>query len=154
MKQMKKLSAVPVSESSKVYRSIKEWLDTYPNKPAERMDYEFLPEDGGLTFAISNQGVLKTHEYILGGYEAQCQFSILYRVACATNDDRMKADEILNSYGEWCEQNIATLVIAAPPESTARPIKCMRNTESALLAREMGIEVHSIALILNYEVNV
>ena len=154
MKQMKKLGTVPVSESSKVYRSIKEWLDTYEDKPADRMDYEFLPEGGGLTFAISNQGVLKTREYILGGYEAQCQFNIMYRVVCATNDERMKADEVLNSYGEWCEQNTATLVIAAPENSTARPIRCNRSTESAMIARDDNVEIHSISMILQYEVNV
>ena len=154
MKEMKKLSAVPVSESSKVYRAIKEWLDTYSDKPADRMDYEYLPEDGGLTFTINNQGVLKTREYILGGYEAQCQFNIVYRVICATNDERMKADEVLNSYGEWCEQNVATLAIPQPEGSVAKPLKCMRSTESALMARENNVEIHSISLILTYEVNV
>ena len=118
------------------------------------MDYEFLPEGGVLTFAISNQGVLKTREYILGGYEAQCQFNIMYRVVCATNDERMKADEVLNSYGEWCEQNTATLVIAAPENSTARPIRCNRSTESAMIARDNNVEIHSILMILQYEVNV
>lgn len=154
MNQTKKLSAVPVSEASKVYRAIKQWLDTYTGSPAERMNYEYLPEDGGLTLTIDNAGAMKTREYILGGYEAQCRFQIVYRVICSTNDERMKADEVLNSYGDWCEKNLATLQIPAAEGKTARPIKCLPNNVSAILARENNIEIHSISITLTYEVNV
>lgn len=152
MNQTKKLSAVPVSEASQVYRAIKKWLDTYSGSPAERMNYEYLPEDGGLTLVIDNQGARKTREYILGGYEAQCKIQIVYRVVCSNNDDRMKADEVLNSYGEWCERNIATLMIPAQDGKKAHPTKCTQDNESAIIARDNNIEIHSVSLTLMYEV--
>ncbi len=151
MKQMKKLSAVPVSESSKVYRAVKAWLDTYEDKPAARIDFEYLPEDGGLMFSIM-QGALKTKQYVLGGYMAQCQFQIMYRVICETNDDRMKADEVLNSYGEWCEENTATLELPAPSGMQIKRKKCVRSAESATIDRQGDVEIHVIPLILTYEV--
>ncbi len=152
-KKMKQLSAVPVSESSKVYRALKAWLETYNGKPAEHIDFEYLPEDGGLMFTVI-QGALKIKQYILGGYMAQCQFQIMYRVICETNDDRMKADEVLNSYGEWCEKNTATLQIPAPEGMKTKRKKCLRNTESALIDRtNNSVEIHAIVLTLTYEVN-
>ena len=66
----------------------------------------------------------------------------------------MKADEVLNSYGEWCEANLATLQIPAPDGKTARPIKCLPNNVSAIIARENNIEIHAISITLTYEVNV
>ena len=64
----------------------------------------------------------------------------------------MKADEVLNSYGEWCERNIATLVIPAQDGKKAHPTKCTQDNESAIIGRENNIEVHSVSLTLTYEV--
>ena len=142
---------VSVSESSQLYRAMRTWLNTNTNKPCTRVDFEYLPENGGVALTII-QGAYKTKQYITGGYQAQCQFKLVYRTICSCMEDRIVADEVLNTFGEWCESNLATL---AMPATNMKALKVRRDSESVILSRYDGdVEDHHILMTLIYEVNV
>lgn len=135
-------------EAEQIARAVRSWLNLYPEKPMRMVDVEFLGETSGLAITTV-QAAYKTRRYILGGYQAQYQFAILYQTVPTTANERLEADEILNSYAAWAE--------ATKPElpSNCRFIRCSRNTNAALLGRDAnGSEVHQILFTLLYEVNV
>lgn len=135
-------------ESEQIARSVRAWLNMYPEKPMRMVDVEFLGETSGLALTTV-QAAYKTRKYILGGYQAQYQFAILYQTTPTTANERLEADEVLNNYAAWVE--------ATRPElpQNCRFLKCSRNTNAALLGRDAnGSEVHQILFTLNYEVNV
>lgn len=135
-------------ESEKIARAVRAWLNRYPDKPLSLVDVEFLKETEGLALETV-QAAYKTRRYILGGYQAQYQFAILYQTIPSTVNERLVADEVLNNYAAWVESTTPEL-----PEN-CRFLRCNRNTNAALLARmENGAEVHQILFTLFYEVNV
>lgn len=135
-------------ESEQVARAVRSWLQMCPNKPVRTVDMEYLGAETGLTLSTV-QAAYKTRRYILGGYQAQYQFSILYQTIPTTTNERLEADEALNNMAAWIE--------ATKPELPAqcRFLRCTRNTDAALLGRqENGSEIHQIMFTLLYEVNV
>ena len=135
-------------EAEQIARAVRGWLNTFTKKPMPIVDVEYLGETSGL--AISTvQAAYKKRQFILGGYEAQYQFSLLYQTIPTTIAERLKADEALNDYAVWIETTMPEL------PAGCRFKRCMRNTNAALLARlENGAEVHQIIFTLTYEVNV
>ena len=90
--------------------------------------------------------------YILGGYEAQYQFSVDYLLPAANDDERMAADEALESVAEWAIQNVGDLEIA---DDNIHIRRIKRDTYAVPLDMlNSGAEIHSINLSLFYEVNV
>ena len=135
-------------ESEQITRAVRAWLNMYPEKPMRMVDVEFLGETSGLALSTV-QAAYKTRRYILGGYQAQYQFSILYQMIPTTANERLEADEVLNNYAAWVEQTQPEL-----PQN-CRFLRCTRNTNAALLGRDPnGAEVHQILFTLYYEVNV
>lgn len=135
-------------EAEQIARAVRAWLNTYPDKPMRMVDVEFLGETSGLAMSTV-QAAYKTRRFILGGYQAQYQFSILYQTIPTTTNERLEADETLNNYAAWVEATRPEL-----PES-CRFLRCTRNTNAALLGRDAdGSEVHQILFTLLYEVNV
>lgn len=135
-------------ESEQIARAVRAWLNMYPDKPMRMVDVEFLGETSGLALSTV-QAAYKTRRYILGGYQAQYQFSILYATIPTTASERLEADEVLNNYAAWIESTKPEL-----PEN-CRFLRCNRNTNAALLGRDAnGSEVHQILFTLIYEVNV
>lgn len=135
-------------ESEQIARAVRAWLNMYPDKPMRMVDVEFLGETSGLALTTV-QAAYKTRRFILGGYQAQYQFAILYQTIPTTTNERLEADEVLNNYAAWIE--------ATRPElpQNCRFLRCNRNTNAALLGRDAnGSEVHQILFTLNYEVNV
>ena len=135
-------------EAEQVARAVRAWLNMYPDKPMKMVDVEFLGETSGL--AISTvQAAYKTRRYILGGYQAQFQFAILYQSIPTTANERLEMDEVLNNYAAWAESTRPEL------PKNCRFLRCSRNTNAALLGRDAnGSEVHQILFTLLYEVNV
>ena len=135
-------------EADQIARSVRSWLNTYPDKPMRMVDVEYLGENSGLALETV-QAAYKTRTYITGGYQAQYQFSILYRTIPESANQRLEADEVLNNYAAWAEANPPTL-----------PAPCVfsrltRNTNAALLERQpTDAETHQILFTLLYEVNV
>lgn len=135
-------------EAEQIARAVRSWLNTYPDKPMRMVDVEFLGETSGLAMSTV-QAAYKTRRFILGGYQAQYQFSILYQTIPTTTNERLEMDETLNNYAAWVEATRPEL-----PES-CRFLRCTRNTNAALLGRDAdGSEVHQILFTLLYEVNV
>lgn len=135
-------------EAEQVARAVRAWLQTYPDKPFSKLDVEYLGETAGLTISTV-QAAYKTRRYILGGYQAQYQFALLYRMVPTTTNERLEADEVLNNYAAWAEASAPVL------PSGCRFLRCNRTTNAALLGRDAdGSEVHQILFTLLYEVNV
>lgn len=144
----RELTAVPAEEEREVSRSLLAWLNTYPEKP-DRINFEFLPKDNAGLSLSAIQTAVKTRQYIGGGYEAQYQFSVLYRSYPGSDDSRLASIEILNDLGAWAEKNTSTLSIDG---ATVRRLQ--RTSNAALLAAyEDGARDHQILMNLTYEVN-
>lgn len=97
------------------------------------------------------QAAYIVQKYIIGGYQAEYQFKVIYRLKPGNSmDKRLKADELLNSLGDWAaEEN--------PPEigEGKHIIRIEPTTRSSLFAMyENGDEDHQILMKMNYEVNV
>lgn len=143
------LDLVNVAETEKVKRAIRTWLNTNTDKPCAKVNFEFLPEDSGVALSII-QGAFVVKRYICGGYMAQVQFKLVFRTTCETADERLRADEVLDTFGDWCERNLATLQL---PDSNMKAKRIRRDTTSTILARYEGnVEDHHILLTLQYEV--
>lgn len=139
---------VSAQESADVSRAVRKWLNTYPNKPLSKLDFEWLGEKGGLCISTI-QAAYKTRQFIDGTYQAQYQFKIIFRTTATTADERITADEVLDDYGAWAEANIDTLTLG----DNIRIRKVKRDTAAALFARYDGdAEDHQILLTLEYEV--
>lgn len=142
-------SLVSAEEESQISRTMLVWLNTFPDKPVTTINYEQLKSDV-LGMALSTiQGTYKTKRYILGGYEAEYQFKVIYRVQpLNSNDKRLEADELLDALGEWA-------ATAELPDlgGNRRARKIEPTTRSALFAAyENGDEDHQIFMKLTYEV--
>ena len=69
-------------EVDKISRSMLVWANTFPEKPVDIIKYEFLTADQGdeTGMALSTiQGTYITKRFILGGYQAEYQFKLIYR---------------------------------------------------------------------------
>lgn len=147
MPSEKPLTVVSADEEREVSRTLLSWLNTNQDKP-QRINFEFLPDDGtGLSLSVI-QAAVKTRQYIFGGYEAQYQFSLIYRSQPGDNDTRLEAVEMLNELGAWAERNAGSLLL-----EHARVKKLARTSNAALLAvYEDGSRDHQILMNLTYEV--
>ena len=138
-------------EAEQIARMVREWLNTYPDKPLRMVDVEFLGETSGLTIATT-QAAYKVRSYITGNYQAQYQFAILYQTIPQTANERLEADEVLNNYAAWVVANAKEDLPDRMPAG-CRFNKLTQNTIAALLGRdETGTEVHQILFTLLYEV--
>lgn len=149
MGQVKK--AVPAAEEDQVSRKLLVWLNTFPDKPVDLIRFEFLPEDTAAMALSTIQATYIVRKYILGGYEAEYQFKIIYRMKPGnSNDKRLKADELLNALGDWAAAQ-------TPPNigDGRRVILIEPTARSSMFAvYENGDEDHQILMKMNYEVNV
>ena len=139
----------PEEEEARISRSVMAWINTYTSLPVAIVNFEQLKADA-VGMAVSTiQAAYIVRQYITGGHEGEYQFKIIYRIKPgASNDARLKADELLNAIGEWARTN--------PPNlgSGIHCIKCVATARSALFAiYENGDEDHQILMKLNYEVN-
>lgn len=145
----KAVSLVAASEQDQISRMLLSWVNQFPNKPVSVINYEFL-RDGEPGMALSTiQAAYKTKQYITGGYQAQYQFKIIYRVQPSTNNDRLNADEMLNKLGDWMATRADLPVLG----EGIRSIRIDATTRSSLFARyENGDEDHQILMNMIYEV--
>lgn len=148
MEKVKK--TVSAAEEDQVSRKLLAWLNTYPDKPVDLIRFEFLPA-GTEAMAISTiQAAYIVRKYILGGYQAEYQFKLIYRVKPGDSiDNRLKADELLNAIGDWSNGQNPSI------GDNKRVISLEPTTRSSLFAvYENGDEDHQILMKMNYEVNV
>lgn len=148
MAQVKK--AVSAAEEYQVSRKLLVWLNTYQEKPVDLIRFEFLPADTTAMAMSTIQAAYILQKYILGGYKAEYQFKLIYRIKPGnSNDKRLKADEILDALGDWT-------IGQRPDIGEGKTVVSVEpTTRSSLFAvYENGDEDHQILMKLTYEVNV
>lgn len=146
MEQSKK--TIPAAEEDQISRKMLVWLNTFPQKPVDVIRFEFLPADSAAMAMSTIQAAYIVKKYILGGYQAEYQFKVIYRIKPGnSNDKRLKADELLNALGDWA-------LTQTPDIGTGRRvIRVEPTTRSSLFAMyENGDEDHQILMKMNYEV--
>lgn len=148
MPNEKARTLVSSDEEQEVGRALLLWLNTYSEKPVDRINFEFLPSDGPGMMISTIQAAYKTRQYIYGGYEAQYQFKIVYRTQPDDDDSRLVADEILNDIGAWTERS------ATKPELTNAVVRSVKRASNASLfaTYEDGSRDHQILMNMYYEV--
>lgn len=148
MQNQRSKTLVSAEESAEVVRSLVLWLNTYPGKPVQRIEYEALPNSKSMCVS-SIQGAFKTRKYILGGYEAQYQFKVVYRLQPDDSDSNLAADETLDQLGSWAETEIPGPDLG----ERIRFRRIRRDSSSALFATyEDGTRDHQILMTMIYEV--
>lgn len=151
----KKRTLVAAEEADKISRSMLVWANTFPDKPVTVIKYEFLDIDEAsgddTAMALSTiQGTYITRQYIIGGYQAEYQFKIIYRIKPGTsNDKRLQADEMLNRFGDWARTQKPDL------GEGINALRVEPTTQSSKFAQyEDGYEDYQILMRLTYEVGV
>lgn len=133
-------------ENKAIERAVMAWLNSFPDKPG-RFEYGYLDKTSGLAFGTIQAAYIVNGPWIMGGYRAQYQFEILYRVIASNADERIAADEFLNTLAAWMVKHVP-----APP-SGVNWWKANRDTGAALLTPyDNGSEDHTIQMTLIYEV--
>lgn len=146
-KQKKLVSA---EEEQDISRKMMIWANSFSDDdmPAATINYEFLAADtAGMALSVI-QGAYITRKYLLGGHEAEYQFEIIARIFPGTsNDKRLKADAVLNRFGDWAMQNYPSL------GDGVRVRRMEVSSRAAMFARyEDGTEDHQILMKMIYEV--
>lgn len=151
MNAEKKKALAPAEEVSRISRSMLVWANTFPEKPC-MIQYEFLDISGSVETGMALctiQGTYITRRDILGGYQAEYPFQLIYRIRPGgSNDRRLQADELLNRFGDWArtqKPNLGENITAQRVEPTTR--------SSKFAAYEDGYEDYQIRMKLTYEVN-
>lgn len=145
----KPVTLVSADEQARINRFVLMKINDYPELPVELVRYEELPADGlGMALSVI-QGAFVTRRYILGGYEAEYQYKIIYRIKPGSSmDKRLKADEFLDTLADWLCRNWPTV-------DGARVRNVENTSRSSLFAQyENGDEDHQILMKMTYEVNV
>lgn len=149
---------VAAEEEDKISRNVLIWLNTFPDipdavlagNPMTPINFEFLTDNRPCMALSTIQAPYITKRYILGGYEAEYQFKVIYRIipgATSSPDKRLKADELLDRLGDWVSRGKPDL------GPGIRALKVEATTRSSLFAMyENGDEDHQILMKLTYEV--
>lgn len=136
-------------ERAKIDRNVLIWLNTYPDKSVDAIKTESQLGVNEPCMAISSiTSAYINKSYILGGYEAEYQFTIIYRIKPGSSMDKsLMANEDLNRMGDWVRRNKPNLgegihVRKVEPISIA----------STYAQYDDGDEDHHIPIKITYEV--
>lgn len=158
MQENKILRLVTAEEQSMVSRNVLVWLNTFPGIPDEvyksnplaPINFEFLADNTpGMTLSTI-QAAYKTVQYITGGYQAEYQFKIIYRIVPGVTispNKRLTADEVLDELGDWMSLSTPDL---GPGIANIRVEATTRSSLFAMM--ENGDEDHQILAKMTYEV--
>ena len=144
--------SVSASERSKIDRKVLAWLNQYPDLPVAVVKTEPpLPiNEKGMALSASTNAYY-SRRFILGGYQAEYSFRIIYRIkpGIGSMDARLDALETLNLMGDWCSSNRPDL------GEGIRTLKVAPISSAELYAPyENGDEDYFIEMRLTYEVGV
>lgn len=149
---------VAAEEEDKISRNVLIWLNTFPDipdaviagNPLTPINFEFLTDNMPCMALSTIQAPYITAKYIYGGYRAEYQFKVIYRIIPGTTsspDKRLKADELLDRMGDWMRRGAPDLgegINALRVEATTR--------SSKFAEYENGDEDHQILMKMTYEV--
>ena len=146
----KQKKLVSSEEEQDISRKMMIWVNSFldDDMPAATINYEFLAADSaGMALSVI-QGAYITRKYLLGEHEAEYQFKIIARIFPGTsNDKRLKADAVLNRFGDWAMQNYPSL------GDGIRVRRMETASRATMFARyEGGAEDHHILMKMTYEV--
>lgn len=135
-------------ETGQISRTLLAWLNDYPDLPVDTINFEFLGDPKSMALSTV-QGAYKTAQYITGGYTAEYQFKIVYRVYGESNNAILSADETLDKIASWAVERADK-----PDIGEGRTVtRIVINSLSSLFARyEEGGEDHQVLMTLTYEV--
>lgn len=137
-------------EESKISRKLVQWINNYPDLPynVSMVKYEYLLTAPSLAIS-SETGAVINKQYITGGHAAEYQFKVIYAIPNpgTSDNERLKADELLDNIGIWASHNMPDL------GEGIENIKIVPTSSATMFARyENGDEDHQIFLKLTYEV--
>lgn len=173
----KPLQLVAAEEEDKISRNVLIWLNTFPDipdavlsgNPMTPINFEFLTDNRPCMALSTIQAPYIVERYIVGGYKAEYQFKVIYRIipgTASSPDKRLKADELLDRLGDWADTtNRRRWKIEYSDFSFRykknlpdlgpgiRAIKVEPTTRSSKFAEyENGDEDHQILMKMTYEV--
>lgn len=133
-------------------RNLTSWITLqFPDLPDDiyrgAVNYELLPADTKAIALSTVQGTYITQPDILGGYEAEYQFKIIYRIKPGNStNEKLMADELLNHLGEW-------IMTQKPDIGEGLHVDRIEpTTQSALFAAyDNGDEDHQIFFRMTYQ---
>ena len=140
---------VEESERAEIDRNVLIWLNTYPGVPVATITTQSqlgVNEPGMAVSSITSAYISKS--YILGGYQAEYQFTLIYRIKPGNSMNKsLVANEVLNRIGDWARRNYPDLgkgiyVRKVEPISIAE----------TYAQYEDGDEDHHIPIKITYEV--
>lgn len=149
---------VAAEEEDQISRNVLIWLSTFPGipdtvlagNPMVPINFEFLTDNVPGMALSTIQAPYITKRYILGGYQAEYQFKVIYRIIPGTvpsPDRRLKADELLDRLGDWARRGKPDL------GEGIRPLRVEAATRASKFAEyENGDEDHQILMKMTYEV--
>lgn len=144
---------VEKSEEDQISRNMVVWANTFPNIPENlsgdiSINFEYLVSDYPCMALSTIQSTNILKRYILGGYQAEYQFKLIYRIKPGKSiDKRLSADELLNSFGDWAKNQRPYI------GENMRVLRIETTSRSSLFAvYENGDEDHQILMKMTYEV--
>lgn len=149
---------VAAEEEDKISRNVLIWLNAFPDIPDDVLawnaltpiNFEFLLDNKPCMALSTIQTPYIVERYIVGGYKAEYQFKVIYRIIpgnTTSPDKRLKADEILDGLGDWVSRNKPYL------GPGIRALRVEATTRSSKFAEyENGDEDHQILMKMTYEV--
>lgn len=146
---------VSKTEDDQVSRNMVIWANTFPDLHDDlsgdiSINFEYLVADYPCMALSTIQSTFILKRYILGGYQAEYQFKIIYRIKPGKSiDKRLKADELLDRFGDWARTQRPYI------GENMRVLRIEATTRSSMFAvYENGDEDHQILMKMTYEVNV
>lgn len=147
--EQKPRALVAAAERDKIDRNVLIWLNSFPEKPIANFTTEshLSVKDEGMALSSITSAYIN-RRYILGGYEAEYNFKVIYRIIPGNSMDKsLKADELLNRLGDWASQNKPNL------GDGIRVTRVTPTSQAELYAPyESGDEDHQIMMRITYEV--
>lgn len=149
---------VTAEEEDKISRNVLIWLNTFPGipddvvagNPMTPINFEFLTDNQPCMALSTIQAPYIVARYILGGYKAEYQFKVIYRIIPGSSsgpDKRLKADELLGRLGDWLGKSVPDL------GAGIRAVRVEATTRASKFAEyENGDEDHQILAKMTYEV--
>lgn len=149
---MENREVTPVSgqEHDYVGRALMNWLNQYPDFPRfiEYIAYERLSSENGMS-VFATTAAYKIQDYINGSYDAQYQFSIVYRTATSDSDERLDAAEVLSNIASWAENRDKL-----PDLGEGKQAISVERTSPAVMAgmNDDKTEDYQILMVMTYKV--